>query len=182
MMTNKRAILPDTFAGIIISTILFFVVLGIGKVAFDAYFGGSQAIKSLNDFTVELNSQEFKNGEIRQTFLSLEKGMAVIGFSRNTQDFRCYGCPQGYSENLLYYSINKPTNQECDNKPCVCLCKKDLKIEATIGDGTKVACGNFICRGLNNDIINKISLESNLREKNIQFQNYPYWEKWLLFC
>ena len=73
-----------------------------------------------------------------------KKGTAVIGFSKNAKEFRCYGCQQIYgaafSEKLLYDSIDKPSNNECNGKSCICACLSGFALGSVSGSESKIIC------------------------------------------
>ena len=176
---NKKAIVVEALMRIIIAVVLVVIVFNIGKKVALAIFGGGDALQSFENLAQEINS--FRGIESKQTFLSMDEGTAVIGFSKNTKEFRCYGCPQAFSPTPFYYSIQKPSNDNCNGKPCMCLCLKGLKSSPLSGSESKVTCDSFSCQTLTEDISPKISLESSLKKRNIQLENYPYWENGFFF-
>ena len=183
-MKNKRGIVIEALLRIIIMVVLVVVVFNIGKNVAEAFFGSSDALQSVENLANELNSNSFQNDERRQSFLSLEKGTAIIGFSKNAKDFRCYTCPQIYAvseESLPYYSIDKPSNAECNGKACICACLKGFASTTKSDTESKVTCKSFSCKALNYDLPNKISLEDALKSRNIQIAIYPYWENGFFF-
>ena len=178
-MKNKKGIALEAFARIILMLLLFFVVFKIGGTAAEAFYGGSDAKNSFEEFVKKINSIP-PGGNI--FLLSMDKNTAVFGFRSSAKDFKCYGCDQGpYYTKLLYHSMDKPSNLECDGKACVCLCTKGFGADATTADGTKLKCSNFICRTINIDLLPKISLEKALKDKGISIATYPYWENGFYF-
>ncbi len=171
----------EEFVKIILTLILVFLVFKIGeKIAYT--FGGSNAPRELENFIKELD--ELPEGEIKESFIMLDPDMALIGFSKNADEFRCYGCFQGretFSDQLLYYSRKKPIASECKDKTCICLCLEGFGSVDT-KDGSKIlTCKKFFCRTLKQDIASKISLEGPIRFRKITMFNYPYWQNGFFF-
>lgn len=197
MISNKRAEAGvfswETIARIILALILLFAAFSIGKKVAGVIFGKSETMDSFNQLTKDINSLQLDSNEelVRKpTFISLDSGSAIVGFSRNTQEFRCYGCEAALGSSTSYrtveqgpifYSIQKPSNQECNDKPCVCFCKKDFKKGELAGDKIEITCGSFVCGSLNTDIYSRISLEGALRNNGITLGAYPYWENGFFF-
>ena len=186
-MIKKKGLIIEALIRTIITIFLVVIVLNIGKNAGEAagLWGISQSIKSLENLANKLNSPDLKDGDSRQELIDLEQGDAIIGFSKDSKQLRCYGCQQIYgaafSGSLLYYTITKPLNKECDNKACVCVCSKEFVKTSLSGEETKITCGSFSCRTLEHDIAQKITLETALKKKNIQIATYPYWENGFFF-
>jgi hypothetical protein len=105
----------------------------------------------------------------------------IIGFSEDAEEFRCYGCPEGFSQDLLYFSRKKPNVEECLDKPCVCMCQKGLGTTALIDGKSTINCKTYSCKTLENDIYSTISLEPFLRNKKVGLVRYPYWENGFIF-
>ena len=168
---------------IIIMAVLVVIIFNIGKQVAEAFFGSSNSAQSVENIVAELSS--LQNSERRQAFLTLDEGTAVIGFSKNAKEFRCYGCQQVYgtafSEKLLYYSVDKPSNKECNGKSCICACLKGFTLGSVSGSESKINCKSFSCKTLNDDLPSKISLEDALKNRNIQIASYPYWENGFFF-
>ena len=187
-MNSKKGLIIEALIRTVIAVILVVVVLNIGKNAGEAagLWGTSQSMKSLGNLADKLNSPDLKDGDSRQEFITLDKGTALIGFSKNTKEFKCYGCQQVYgsafSDKLLYYSIDKPSNRECAVNACICACSKDFALGAISDTQTKINCGSFSCRTLNDDLPSRISLEDALKNRNIQIASYPYWENGFFFA
>src|SRR3989338_4299878 len=103
MIKGKKSLMVETLSRIIIMVFLVFVAFYIGKKIVGA-FSGSDAPKYLEIFAEEMNSLEA--GVSKQSFLVMESEMAVVGFSKKSAEFRCYGCFQDretFSDRLLYY-------------------------------------------------------------------------------
>ena len=194
MISNKKAAAEtvEILVRIVIALVLLFAAFNIGKKVAGTIFGKSEAMNSFNKLADDLNSLELGTGEDfvrKETFISLDRGTAVVGFSKTAQEFKCYGCinPEAFQrEGEFYYSINRPPNQECNNKPCICLCRKDFvrgtqSLENIQSNVVEINCGTFICKSLNDDIINRVSLESSLRKRGQTLINYPYWENGFFF-
>lgn len=185
MIKSRKAMIIEALMRIIIAIVLVVIVFKIGKNVAEAFFGGSDALKSFDDFANEINS--IRDDEGKQVLLSLDKGTAVMGFSKNSKEFRCYGCEQAYgsafSQKLLFYSIQKPDNEQCNGKPCMCICLKNLKKGNYVEDESKVSCESFSCRAIKKNIYNRISLENALKKKGIGTSDYkyPYWENGFFF-
>ena len=174
---NKKAMV-EALMRLIIAIVLVVIVLNIGKNIASAFFGGSDALQSFENLAKEINT--FRD-ESKQTLLYMDEGTAVIGFSKNMKEFRCYGCPQTFSPTPFYYSIQKPSNENCNDKPCVCICLKGFRSSPILGSESKINCDSFSCQALNEDIAPKISLEESLKKRNVQLASYPYWENGFFF-
>ena len=142
-------------------------------------FGGGIGQESFENLVNEINS--LSEAESKQAILYMDEGTAVIGFSQNTKEFKCYGCPQAFSPTPFYYSIQKPSNNECRDSPCMCLCVADLISGPLSGSESKINCRLYSCRALKENIAPRISLETALKKRNVQLANYPYWENGFFF-
>lgn len=182
MIKSKKSIMIESLSRIIIMVILVFLAFYIGKKIVGA-FSGSDAPKNLQTFADEMNS--LKSGESKEAFLTLDSEMAVIGFIKTSAEFRCYGCFQDretFSDRLLYYAIEKPTNYECKDKACACLCLKGFSAEEiTESESRKIFCQKYYCRPIEFDIAPEISLEGPIRLRKITMANYPYWQNGFMF-
>lgn len=171
----------EEFVKIILTLILVFLVFKIGETI--AYtFGGSNAPKELENFLKEIEA--LPEGETKESFIMLDPDMALIGFSKNADEFRCYGCFQDretFSERLLYYSRKKPIASECKEKACVCLCLEGFGSVDAVDGSKSLICKKTFCRTLTQDIAPKISLEGPIRLRKITMLNYPYWQNGVFF-
>src|SRR3989338_1727707 len=181
MNKNKKAIIVEALMRIIIMIILIVLVVNIiYKVGRQiGIFGGGVGQESFENLVNEINL--LSEAESKQAILYMDEGTAVIGFSKNTKEFRCYGCPQAFLSNAILYSIQKPSNNDCQDKPCICLCLYGLISSPLSGSESKINCERFSCRTLKQDIVPKISLEGALKKRNVQLASYPYWENGFLF-
>jgi len=171
----------EEFVKIILTLILVFLVFKIGeKIAYT--FGGSNAPKELENFVKELDL--LPEGETKESFIMLDPDMALIGFSKTIDEFRCYGCFQDretYSTQLLYYFRKKPIVSECKDQACVCLCLEDFGSSNAESGNKALTCKKTFCRPLIYDISPRISLEGPTRFRKITMLNYPYWENGFFF-
>lgn len=180
-MHKKKGMAIEALMRIIIAVILLFIAIKIGKEVI-SIFAGSDAPKSLETFTEELNNLD--NGVSKQSFIILDSDMAAIGFSKSAAEFRCYGClsDREYSGKLIYYSMKKPAYSECIDKACACVCLGDFSsLPASEGEARELYCRKFYCRTINTDISPKISLQGPLQKKGISLATYPYWENGFMF-
>src|SRR3989338_10110793 len=124
MIRNRKGLIIEALMRIIIMVVLVVIVFNIGKKVAEAAFGGNDALQSLENLVNDMNSLE--EGRSTQAILSMDEGEAIIGFSKNANEFKCYGCQQatitGYTSSILYSSITKPSNKECSNSACICAC------------------------------------------------------------
>ena len=185
MIKDKKGFALEALLRTTIAVVLAYIaIFHIGKPAAEAAFGSNDASQSFDRFVNEINS--LQEGPGKQSLVALDEGTAVIGFSKNTKEFKCHVCQtvygQAYSE-LYYYSINKPSNPECSDKACACLCVKGLTIDQSSGTERKINCGQFSCRTLNKDIdiVAKISLEDALKKRGVSIATFPYWENGFFF-
>lgn len=168
---------------IIIAIILLFIAIKVGQKVV-SIFAGSDAPKSLEDFTQELNDPNFKNGDSKSTFVILDPDMAVIGFSKSATEFRCYGClnDKEYSGKLIYYSMKKPAYSECSDKACACVCLSDFSaLPASEGEARELYCRKFYCRTLTTDIASDLSLQGPRKRSGVDLPSYPYWQNGFMF-
>lgn len=188
MIKNKKGIIVDALIRIIIAILVVLAVFNIVKRVAEAFFGGNEALQSFENLIDKMNSLE--NDEGKQIIVSMDEGNAIVGFSKSIKEFRCYGCLQTnskyFSANLLYYSIEKPSNSACNNNPCACVCLKGLSADSNSGyilnaNFVNVNCERFSCKTLKDDVPTKISLETALKKKNILLADYPYWENGFFF-
>lgn len=182
MIKDKKGLALEALLRITIAVVLAYIaIFHIGKPAAEAAFGSNDASQSFDRFVNEINS--LQEGPGKQSLVDIDEGTALIGFTKNGKEFRCYVCDQVYafSSNIPFYSIQKPANEQCNGKACVCLCLKGLSKSQYVGQESKINCQQFSCKSLNNDLYNKISLESALKKKGIQIATYPYWENGFFF-
>lgn len=180
-MHKKKGMATEALVRIIIAVILLFIAIKVGQKVINV-FAGSDAPKSLEDFTQEIN--DLKNGESKSAFVILDPDMAVIGFGKSAAEFRCYGClsDREYSGKLIYYAMKKPAYSECSDKACACVCLSDFSaLPASEGEARELYCRKFYCRTISIDVAPKISLQGPLQEKGISLATYPYWENGFMF-
>lgn len=179
MIEHKKGIIVEVLMRVIVAAVVLWAVFNIGKDVAEAFFGGNAATQSFENFVDEINNMDLQS---KQTIIYLDPGTAIIGFGRNKQEFRCYGCDQEkYSESLVHYSVKKPSNEQCNDKSCVCICMNGLSKSLYSGDESVISCKLFSCKTLKNDIPMKISLEKALRDKGMSRGVYPYWDNGFFF-
>ena len=197
MISNKRGAGTETIEillRVIVALVLLYYAFKFGKSAADIFLGKSEAIDSLNQLAKDMNALQLdgnRNFISKETFIYLDKGSAIVGFSKNAKEFRCYSCEESNSEyqpdmiltNIIFYSysIDKPFNQECNDKPCICFCKKDFIKGELDGDQIKITCGSFVCSSLDTDIYIRIPLQEALKSNGINLALPPYWENGFFF-
>ncbi len=182
--TNKKAIMiTEALMRLMIAIVLLFIVFKIGKQVVYALFGGSNSIQSFEKLVEEMNSiKGYENP--KEILLSMDKETAVVGFSKNSEEFQCKGCKD---TSFGIYFIKKPYNEECKNEPCICLCRGlTLGNDPDRMDETKFECKQFFCKKLKYDIAPKISFKETLDKKKVITLNYPsshspYWENGFFF-
>src|SRR3989338_1854243 len=180
-MYKKKGMAIEALMRIIISVILLFIAIRVGQKVI-SIFAGSDAPKSLETFTEELN--DLKNDESKAAFVILDPDMAVIGFSKRATEFSCYGClnDKEYSGKPIYYSMKKPAYSECSDKACACVCLSDFSaLPISQGEARELYCRKFYCRTIDMDVAPKISLQGPLQKKGIDLATYPYWENGFMF-
>lgn len=181
MIRNRKGLI-EALMRIIIMAVLVVIVFNIGKKVAEAAFGGNDALQSLENLANEMDS--LREGQSTQAFLSMDEGMAVIGFGKSGNEFRCYGCEQAtittFTPTILYSSVAKPSNKECSNSACICACFKSTLNQEPSGN-FKINCESTSCKSLKFDIPKKISLDMALKSRNIQIATYPYWENGFFF-
>ncbi|MEK6892280.1 MAG: hypothetical protein AABX25_03785 [Nanoarchaeota archaeon] len=180
-MHKKKGMAIEALMRIIIAIILLFIAIKVGQKVI-SIFAGSDAPKSLEDFTQELN--DLKNGESKSAFVILDPDMAVIGFSKSATEFRCYGClsDREYSGKLIYYAMKKPAYSECSDKACACVCLSDFSaLPASEGEARELYCRKFYCRTLTTDIASDLSLQGPSKRSGVDLPSYPYWQNGFMF-
>jgi len=179
-MISKKGMVIEALMRVIIMIVLVVVVIKIGEKTADAFFGGSDAQQIFDEFINQINS--LQNKDSKPFLISLDVGTGIIAFSKDASEFRCYACDNTVISNTIhYYSFKKPSNNECDKKPCACLCTKGLTKGNYEGDESKMMCNKLYCKNLKSDIPAKISLEEVLKKKNIAIATYPYWQNGFFF-
>jgi len=182
MIRNRKGLIIEALMRIIIMVVLVVIVFNIGKKVAEAAFGGNDALQSLENLVNDMNSLE--EGRSTQAILSMDEGEAIIGFSKNANEFKCYGCQQatitGYTSSILYSSITKPSNKECSNSACICACFKSTLNKEPSGN-FKINCESISCKSLKFDLPKKISLEMASKSQNRNILTYPYWENGFFF-
>ncbi|MBI1934895.1 hypothetical protein HYS31_00495 [Candidatus Woesearchaeota archaeon] len=184
MIANKKAIVLEALGRIVIVAIIIYFFFDWGAKAANLVWG-DDAKDSFENLANKLNADDFKVNEGKPAFILLNDKTAVIGFSKNSKEFRCHNCGVGTVE--TYLSVKKPSNEECDNKPCMCLCSSGLDSEPESDVGTNIKCKEFSCETLMNDITPKIELKDTLnkiykRELGYEYPPpYPYWENGFFF-
>src|SRR3989344_8229792 len=180
-MNKKKGMAIEALMRIIIAVILLFIAIRVGQKVI-SIFAGSDAPKSLETFTEELN--DLKNDESKSAFVILDPDMAVIGFSKSATEFRCYGClnDKEYSGKLIYYSMKKPAYSECSDKACACVCLSDFSaLPASEGEARELYCRKFYCRTLTTDIASDLSLQGPRKRSGVDLPSYPYWQNGFMF-
>lgn len=157
MIKFKKGMIIEALMRTIIAVVLILIVLNIGKNVADAMFGGSNSLKSLENLANKLNSNELQEGFSREELISLDRGTALIGFSRGW-DYECYGCGRKSSDQLES-RFKRPSDHECQNSACICLCLKGLpQNRGSEQDVLDITCSRLVCKKINENIVPKIDL------------------------
>ena len=144
----------------IIMVVLVVIVFNIGKKVAEAAFGGDNIIEPFNTLVNEINKQELG---AKQIFVTLEQNTAIIGFSKD-KDYQCYGCG-GAPKDKLEAQFKHPSNTECRNSACVCVCLKGLPSIRGAQQVLEINCEKLQCRKLNFDIYPKVELRDLIAKK-----------------
>ncbi|MCH8163864.1 MAG: hypothetical protein IIA99_07235 [Proteobacteria bacterium] len=87
----------------------------------------------------------------------MKKKSAIIGFSKDADSF-------SFNRGLDLIKIDKPSDSECGEKACVCLCNGEYKLKDKKLDGKFTSfgeCGReYICKELKHDIVQKTILKT----------------------
>lgn len=161
MIKQKKAIVVEALMRIIIMAFLIWVVFNIGKRAAEAAFGGSDALQSFEKFVDEINS--LGDGGGKQTLLSLDKGTAVMGFSKD-KDYQCYGCGAAEKDKLAA-RFKHPLDSECKDSSCVCLCPKNSLKTTRRQTVLEMSCEKLKCKRLDFDIYQNVKLGDLIAKK-----------------
>lgn len=172
MIKGRKGVeLPVEFlVRVLFMIFLVIVVFTIGKEAGKYVFAslfGTDLEKNFNEFVDELNKPFAADVPSRQAFITLDSNTAIIGFSTAAESFRCFGC--GSSDITSYF--DKPNNNECNGKSCVCLCPKSLQIGQSAP--YKMQCDKIKCRSLNKDLAEVVELKNYIekleKENNVEY-------------
>lgn len=149
MIKKKRALVLDALARIVVMVIAVLLVFNIGKkIAESAGIGVSDIQEQFNKFVDEVNNLEV--GDVNHVFVNLDMNTAIVGFSKNTDAYRCYSC--GTPRDGLSTVFKKPNNEQCKNKACICLCRGLLTIDKTLGQPYTMQCDSMVCKTLKQDL------------------------------
>lgn len=163
--------------GITIAVVLL-VILPIGSKVYGAFFSSDKRfLESFVQFTSNIN--DMKEGS--ETFtIKLKKGSAIIGFSQENDEYKYITSSTRTIEHgqLRIDSVfKKPSNEECDNNACICLCSDSLDWDNNILKCKK----QMYCEKLENvDIINSLPILFN-PFSNVQQGDFKYWKGGFLF-
>lgn len=150
--------LVRTLLAIALVIIAISIVKKPAEAAFKSVFGGNLE-DSFKEFVAEANNFQAKS---KQVFVKLEKNTAIIGFSSTAKEFKCFGC--GIETTDITSSIAKPENEQCKNKPCVCLCKSGLKFNKRSNSQYEMRCDRLSCETLKKDLFEIIGHEKYIEE------------------
>ncbi len=164
-MNNKKGLIIEALIRTVIAVILVVVVLNIGKNAGEAagLWGVSQSAKSFGNLADKLNFPDLKDGDSRQELISMDKGTAIIGFSKG-YDYECYGCG-GDPKDKLTAKFHRPQNTECKDSSCLCLCLEGLPKIRGGQQILDITCGKLQCRKLDTHIVTKVELGELIEKK-----------------
>ena len=163
MRKNKKAsiISLEVLIGVVISiAIIVFAVTIISN-----FYRLSNSSKDSFNQLVGLIEKVNKNnpGTIQSIPLRMDKSTAIIGFTKDDEDFhfrdKQIGAQGGDIANSLF---KKPVGNGCEtNKACICLCRK-LELDSE-GEGGYVKCEDeyFICK-----VLDEIEFPNNLPQEN----------------
>ena len=143
---NKKAIAYEFLLRLIIAILFVGAALYIGKSlfrltgsGFDSYLG----------FVSEANRLE--NGQFKELGVDFDKNTAIIGFSKDAEQFECYNCISPSVDNKPRAIFKKPIKPECKNRACICLCREGLSDKES-GATTEFSCSSLTCRNLKDDL------------------------------
>lgn len=189
-MKNKKALMiASTLVKIIIALVVLFLIVIPACNKVREYFFSYGTTESFETFVDGINSME---PGTKQFVLRLDEGSGVIGFGREAygsyeNDFKCYcGSKMSGLTSLerLNVIIDKPSNPECNDKACICLCELETLGETIDGgSGTHGNCKRIIsCKGLNAiDITDKTMIDKKSNLPLLGGDWFQYWKKSFLF-
>lgn len=182
MEEKKSLLMVSTLVRIIIFTAIFFLILlpAWNKVE-AAFFNSGQ--KSFEAFVDKINGMVQYPKKTESVVLELNDKSAVIGFSKNTDAYRCY-CGSKWSGpsivERLNVIINKPNVPECIADACICLCDIKTETKDILGSGSGLIgrCENSICKKLNGGM--DITPKTNMKPDDGSIPQY--WDRGFLFA
>ncbi len=179
MIKHRRGLVIEALMRIIIMVVLVFIVWKIGSTAYSAAFGSGNILNDFEDFAEKINSAQFKAGEVKQELLTLDKGTAVIGFSKGF-DYECYGC--GGPKDKIESRFKRPADQECQGSACICMCLKGLPEIRGSQQTLEITCENIVCKKIKDDITPKVELGELVKKKyGSGYNQFSSWEGGFLF-
>lgn len=166
MIKNKKSLVVYALITLVIAAVLVFVVFKFGGRVAEAvapFLFGNKAEETLNKFTAEIGKIELNNQ--KQVFVTLDPNSAIIGFSKNSNSFKCIAC--GSQSKDITSSFTKPEREQCNNKPCVCLCSNAFQVDkSTTPYVMKCDSQKMICKTLDNDLVGIVELKKYVEQLN----------------
>jgi len=172
-MKNKKSLISlEGLVRIIIAVVLFLFVFGACSKA-KSGLSDQEGINiiSFEDFVNGVNGM--RSDTTKKSFsITLKKDTAIIGFIKDTlsdpKDWKCRNC---HGEAVM--TFNKPSNSECNEKACVCLCTEGFNFDR---GSNFISCGSLRCKTLTKDISERIDVRTDYLGSN------TYWENGFLFA
>lgn len=178
MVNNKKSIMVmDAILRLVIALAALFVLVIPGCVWIRENFLDSDKkyIQSFEEFVDGINEMNLKT--IDSFFLEMKKKSAIIGFKKGADTFTCQKCLPLYSGLTTYYhtiTVDKPSNSECSEGACVCLCNEEFTLDDAEYDSKENIfyyggnCKNFKCSSLNHDIVQRTIIN---KKENIEWKD-----------
>ncbi len=166
--------------------LIFLIVLPLWNKA-HAALTSQQYQRSFERFVDDINKMNLG----KDTFtISLKEKSAIIGFSKNSERYECFNCYIGV-QNRPSVIVNKPKNEYCDNKACICLCGEAFNLLESSLDGKSMKLGQcsslLKCKTVERlDIIDKVVIKTypgiNLGIATLGGGGQEYWKNGFLFA
>lgn len=157
---NKKSLATSALVRTIITIITLIAVLSISTNIYGSIINTEEKyVRSFEEFVD--NANNVKVG-IETFTLSLKKNSAIIGFSKNSDSYKCIDCYAEIGNPKPIVVIEKPRSSICSQSACICLCN-GLKLEdkKTKEESMRVGqCEKLYCKTLESDIIDETPIKA----------------------
>lgn len=137
-----------------------FIIKPYAAEAFNSLFEGNLE-QTFNSLVQEINNLNVKS---KLVFINLDPNTAIVGFSSNAKEFRCFGCGSDTKDMTSYFV--KPDDDACKNSACACLCPKGLVLHDLRGNPPfEMKCDKPICKPLKKDLFDVIEHKENKEQQ-----------------
>lgn len=156
MLKNKKSLmLANTVVRIVLTTLaIVLLIVPISARVIKVLLDSGSSVEDFEEFVDGIN--EMPTDSKNAFSLELDDKSAIIGFDKS-EGYTCEECINCIVAAVWKQTmtIARPSNPECTNSACVCLCDNNFGKDGSLcvpGEIASFKCEEYLCKALNTDI------------------------------